>query len=116
MAFYYILIIFLSMIVLVGIKEFLAVIWESRESPRINNEIEEDSVRNYVLNVSKVHEDGGVFSNWYGWNDQWLFTHKEAIDKKAEIKHLYDEVEILENDVEQDAIKNNIKLSTDSDI
>ena len=66
--------------------------------------------KEYILNVIKIDEDGGVFSHWHGWwSSKWLFTHEEALEEKKKIEHLFDEVEILEHESQQVTIKAEIE-------
>lgn len=102
-----------ALIFAVLIWEGIAVILENRQFTKIRSELDNelDDSKMYVLNVSKVHEDGGVSSHWYGWSSKWLFTLREAIEKKKQIEHMYDEVEILEHESEQKEIKSIIENS-----
>lgn len=85
-------------------------IYESLKKKKLNKKEEmKEYEKKYVLNVVTIDEDGGVSSHWHGWSSKWLFTHEKALKEKERIKHLFDEVEILEHETEQKEIKEHIE-------
>lgn len=86
---------FLVFTIILIVSYFLYMLYDNKE----NRKAKDDGKR-YVLEVRIFHEDGGVSSHLHGWTNKWVFTYDEALEKKENIKDLYDEVEILEYKIE----------------
>lgn len=65
----------------------------------------------YILNVITNHSDGGQSSHWHGWGDKWQFTYEEAIEKKQILEKMFDEVQMLEYEEEQERVNDEINTA-----
>lgn len=76
----------------------------------LKNEKEENN-KLYILNVITNHSDGGQSSHWHGWSDKWKFTYEEAIEKKQILEKIFDEVQMLEYEEEQERVNDEVNTA-----
>lgn len=65
----------------------------------------------YILNVITNHSDGGQSSHWHGWSGKWKFTYEEAIEKKQRLEKIFDEVQMLEYEEEQERVNDEVNTA-----
>lgn len=76
---------------------------------RKNEKEENDKL--YILNVITNHSDGGQSSHWHGWGDKWKFTYEEAIEKKQILEKMFDEIQMLEYEEEQERVNDEVNTA-----